>query len=264
MATNDLMNDGPSPAADDRPVVVEVGQLLRLLAQGEINLQGQLLWSSNSSFLVRVSDDELECLAIYKPQQGERPLWDFPDGTLCLREYAAYALSQALGWPQIPPTVLRDGPYGLGAVQFFVDADPDDHFFNIRHEHVPTFQRVAVFDVLVNNADRKAGHCLRDSAGVVWSIDHGLTFNAEPKLRTVIWDYAGQPIPDDLLDDLRSLAAYLDGSEDDEPESGLRQVLERLLLAEEMDMLRLRLEELLEDGHFPQPGQGRNVPWPMV
>lgn len=260
------MSDEPAARANDQPVAVEIERILQLLVQGEIELQGQLLWSSNYSFLARVSDGDLECLAVYKPQRGERPLWDFPDGTLCLREYAAFVVSQVLGWPNIPPTVLRDGPYGLGALQLYIDADPEDHFFNVRDEHPEEFERVALFDALTNNADRKAGHCLRDSAGVVWSIDHGLTFNAEPKLRTVIWDYAGRPIPDELLQDLERLRAQLADSPADQLASqpGVRQVLDRLLSPQEMHLLQLRLEGLIESAHFPQPGAGRSVPWPLV
>jgi hypothetical protein len=247
-----------SQNVNEEPVAIELGQVLRLLAEGEIELQGQLLWSSNYSFLVTVRDGELACLAAYKPQRGERPLWDFPDGTLCLREYATFLVSQALGWGLVPPTMLREGPYGLGSLQFYVDADPEEHFFNLRDEHPAEFQRVALLDVLTNNADRKGGHCLRDRHGHIWCIDHGLTFNAQPKLRTVIWDYAGQPIPPHLLDDLRAFKVRLADPE------GVRQALERLLSPREMQMLQKRLDDLLKVGCFPQPGPGRNVPWPLV
>jgi uncharacterized repeat protein (TIGR03843 family) len=244
----------------EEPVVVEVEfeRILGLLLEGEVELQAQLPWSSNYSFLVNVQDEDLTCLAVYKPQRGERPLWDFPDGTLCLREYAAFVVSQALGWGLVPPTVLREGPHGLGTVQLYVDADPDEHFFNLRDEYPAEFQRVALFDVLVNNADRKGGHCLRDRHGHIWCIDHGLTFNPQPKLRTVIWDYAGQPIPPDLQDDLRVFRGRLTNPD------GLRSTLERLLSPREIKMLQRRLNLLLDDGCFPQPGPGRNVPWPMI
>jgi uncharacterized repeat protein (TIGR03843 family) len=240
------------------PIVVEIERVLQLLVEGEIELQEQVPWSSNYTFLARVHDEELECLAVYKPQRGERPLWDFPDGTLCLREYAAFVVSQVLGWGLVPPTVLRDGPHGMGMLQFYVDADPGEHFFTLRDAHQAEFQRVALFDALTNNADRKGGHCLRDHHGRIWGIDHGLTFNAQPKLRTVIWDYAGQPIPPELLDDLRALKTHLDDSQ------GIRQVLERLLSPQELQTLQERLDDLLASGHFPQPGPGRNVPWPLV
>ena len=249
---------GNSQNRNQEPIAVELERVLQLLQEGEIELHGQIPWSSNYSFLVNVQDQELTGVAVYKPQRGERPLWDFPDGTLCLREYAAFVVSQALGWGLVPPTVLREGPYGLGSFQLYVDADPDDHFFNLREEYPTDFQRVAVFDALVNNADRKGGHCLRDHQGHIWCIDHGLTFNAQPKLRTVIWDYAGQPIPSDLLDDLRKLKAQLTDSTE------MRSVLERLLSPREMNRLRKRLDFLLETGCFPQPGPGRSVPWPLV
>lgn len=251
---------GDSHDTNEEPIVVEVEleRILRLLSEGEVELHAQLPWSSNYSFLVNVWDEELTCLAVYKPQRGERPLWDFPDRTLCLREYAAFVVSQALGWGLVPPTVLREGPYGLGSVQLYVDADPDEHFFNLRDEYPAEFQRVALFDVLVNNADRKGGHCLRDRHGHIWCIDHGLTFNTRPKLRTVIWDYAGQPIPPDLLDDLRALKTQLANP------NGIGSTLERLLSPHEIKMLQRRLDLLLDGGCFPQPGPGRNVPWPLV
>lgn len=247
-----------SDTSRQSPVAIEFQRVLQLLAEGEIELQGQLPWSSNYSFLISVSDKELECLAVYKPQRGERPLWDFADGTLCLREYATFVVSQALGWGLVPPTVLREGPHGLGSLQFFVVADPEEHFFTLRDEHPTEFQRVALFDLLINNADRKGGHCLRDHNGRIWCIDHGLTFHAQPKLRTVIWDYAGQSIPPAFLDDLCDFKAQLADSTD------VRQILETLLSSREMHMLHKRLDDLLQTDRFPQPGPGRNVPWPLV
>jgi hypothetical protein len=247
-----------SEHAHEGPIAVELERVLQLLAEGEIELQGQLLWSSNYSFLTSVRDGELECLAIYKPQRGERPLWDFPQGTLCLREYAAFVVSQALGWELVPPTVLREGPHGLGSLQLYVDADPEEHFFTLRDAYPAEFQRIALFDLLTNNADRKSGHCLRDRNGHIWCIDHGLTFNTQPKLRTVIWDYAGRPIPPALLDDLHAFKAQLTDA------NGVRQSLERLLSSRELRMLHRRLDDLLQTGCYPQPGPGRNVPWPLV
>jgi hypothetical protein len=247
-----------SDTPNGEPIVVELERVLRLLVEGEIELQGQLPWSSNYSFLTTVGDAELHCPAVYKPQRGERPLWDFPEGTLCLREYASYVVSQTLGWGLVPPTVLREGPYGLGSLQLFVDANPNEHYFHIRDEHPAEFQRIALFDVLINNADRKGGHCLRDRSGHIWCIDHGLTFNAQPKLRTVIWDYAGMPIPIDLVNDLRAFREQL------AEQKGVHQILEKLLSTREMRLLRTRTDQLLESNHFPQPGPGRNVPFPLV
>jgi uncharacterized repeat protein (TIGR03843 family) len=253
-ASEDRHDSNEEPIATE----IELERALRLLLEGEIELQGQLPWSSNYSFLVDVFDDELSCSAVYKPQGGERPLWDFPDGTLCIREYAAFVVSEALGWSLVPPTVLRDGPYGLGSVQLYVDADPDEHFFYLRDRFPTEFMRVALFDVLVNNADRKGGHCLRDGFGHIWCIDHGLTFNSQPKLRTVIWDYAGQSIPPDLLEDLSTFKEQLAHP------NGVRSTLERLLSGREMKRFERRLHHLLESRCFPEPGPGRNVPWPMV
>jgi uncharacterized repeat protein (TIGR03843 family) len=244
--------------SNEEPIVVEFERVLQLLLEGEVKIREQLPWSSNYSFLVNVRDEELACAAVYKPQRGERPLWDFPDGTLCLREFAAFAVSQALGWGLVPPTVLRQGPYGLGSFQFYVDADPDEHFFYLREEYPAEFMRVALFDVLVNNADRKGGHCLRDRNGYIWCIDHGLTFSSQPKLRTVIWDYAGRPIPPDLLKDLQAFKDQLAN------DNGIRSTLEQLLSSKEMKMLRRRLDLLVRSSCFPQPGPGRNVPWPLV
>jgi hypothetical protein len=249
---------GESGNPNEEPTTVALERVVQLLVEGDIELQGQLPWSSNYSFLATVRDDDLACTAVYKPQQGERPLWDFPDGTLCLREYAAFVVSQALGWDLVPPTVLREGPYGLGSLQFFVDADPEEHFFNLRDEYPLAFMHVALFDILINNADRKGGHCLRDRNGHIWCIDHGLTFNSQPKLRTVIWDYAGQPIPAEMQKDLRALKTRL-ASHD-----GITSALEHLLNPQEMRTLELRLDIILKSGCFPQPGPGRNVPWPLV
>lgn len=251
---------GDSHDTNEEPIAseIEFERVLRLLTEGEVELEGQLPWSSNYSFLVNVYDEELSCLAVYKPKRGERPLWDFPDGTLCLREHAAYVVSQALDWGLVPPTVLREGPYGLGSVQLYVDADPEEHFFYLRDIFPAEFMQVALFDVLVNNADRKGGHCLRDRVGHIWCIDHGLTFNSQPKLRTVIWDYAGQPIPPNLLNDLRAFQEQLANP------NGVRSTLESLISAREMKMLQRRLDILLQAGCFPEPGPGRNVPWPLV
>ena len=135
-------------------------------------------------------------LAIYKPQQGERPLWDFPRGTLCHREVAAFEVSEALGWAIVPDTVLRDGPAGIGMMQRFVEHDPEEHYFTLLEEHGDEFRRMAAFDVVINNTDRKGGHCLpRDRTARIFGIDHGVSFHAQWKLRTVIWDFGGEPIP---------------------------------------------------------------------
>ncbi len=233
-----------------------------LLATGRIELQGRVPWSSNYTFLVAVRQDESEALAIYKPVRGEQPLWDFPSRTLCRREVAAYLLSVELGWPDIPPVVLRKGPYGLGSVQLYVEADLQEHFFTLRErpEYDEPLRRIALYDVLANNADRKGGHVLKDTANRLWAIDHGLTFHVEYKLRTVIWEYAGQPIPPAWLDTLRALRKALATSS-----SPLSLTLARYIAPEEVTALRSRLDGLLREGIYPLPRKGwRNVPYPLV
>src|SRR6266480_4723092 len=177
-----------------------------LLRDGDARVLGRMPWSSNATFLVELSDGNGELLAIYKPQRGERPLWDFPRGTLCHREVAAYEISRALGWEIVPDTVLRDGPAGIGMMQQFVDHDPDEHYFTLLADHEDAFRRMAAYDVVINNTDRKGGHCLRASEdGRVFGIDHGVSFHPMWKLRTVIWDFAGETIPPDVCTDLRRL-----------------------------------------------------------
>jgi len=240
-------------------VAVGAERLLRLLSQGQMKIVGQVLSSSNLVLLTSVEHEDLQALAIYKPRRGERPLWDFPRGTLCLREVTAYVVSQALGWPLVPPTVLRDGPYGSGALQLYVDADPEANYFTFREKRVSDLLPIALFDVLVNNADRKGGHLLLDAAGRIWAIDNALTFHRESKLRTVIWDFAGWPVPEQYLDDVCRLRERLAGA------SVLLQVLTGLLTGDEIVALRSRLDALLESPVFPHPDSARrHVPWPMV
>jgi uncharacterized repeat protein (TIGR03843 family) len=239
---------------------LDIGDVLTLLAKGEIDIQGVMPWSSNYTLLVTLTHEGLQGLAVYKPRRGERPLWDFPRGTLCQREFAAYLLSAALGWELVPPTVLRDGPYGIGSVQLFIDAQEEEHLFTIQRagEHDWQLERLAAFDIISNNADRKSGHCLKGSDGRLWAIDHGICFHSENKLRTVLWNYAGQPIRDDILADLKSLQARMHRSDYE------IKLLENLLDADEVRALRRRLDRLVQLGRFPDPGGGRNVPWPPV
>jgi uncharacterized repeat protein (TIGR03843 family) len=228
------------------------------LAAGELEILGALVRASNSTFLARATGaDGSSVLAVYKPRRGETPLWDFPDGTLCHREVAAYAVARMLGWPNVPPTVLRDGPEGEGSVQLFVAADPAQHYFTMGPERADDLRKVALFDVVVNNADRKGGHCLLGNDGRVHVVDHGVCFAEEPKLRTVIWDFAGDPVSPTLLTDLRPLADDLAGGP-------LRLELDRLLSGREVEATRRRLDVLLADGIFPAPGPGRPFPWPPL
>jgi hypothetical protein len=235
------------------------GGALQRLRDGDLEILGLLPRSSNYTFLTRVHDDDDPLFAVYKPRRGEAPLWDFPEGTLCNREVAAYVVAEALGWPWVPPTVLRDGPHGTGSVQLFVRFDPERHYLTMREERPDDFRRIALFDVVANNADRKSGHCLfeADDGGRLFSVDHGVCFHDEPKLRTVIWDFAGEEVPSDLLDDLRRLGERL-------ADGPLRAEVGDLLLPAETRALERRLADLVEDARFPEPGPGRPYPWPIV
>ena len=237
-------------------------RVLALLRTGQMEERGLLPYSSNYSFLVTMRDDELELPAVYKPRRGENPLWDFPTGTLCRRETAAYEISAALGWNLVPPTVLRDGTRGLGSVQFFIDCDPNVHYFSMQEDarYATALRQLSLFDYLVNNADRKAGHCLFGADQRMWAIDHGICFHSEYKLRTVIWEYSGQPIADDLLEKLTGLEDALT-----EPDGPLNLILDNLLSRPERTALCDRLERLLAVGCHPAPPpHQRNYPWPPI
>lgn len=257
----------------------------RLLAElPELELLGILQGASNYTFLAQLGPHPpAGLMAVYKPARGESPLWDFEAGTLYQREVAAYRLSRALGWPRIPPTVVRDqAPHGVGAMQLYVEADRR-HFLSeqARQRESPpgradarpssphsgedlgpaarrAWLRIALFDVITNNADRKSGHCLFDAKDQVWVIDHGLTFHTDPKLRTVIWDFSGEPMPPDLCDDLeRTLIEVEKGS--------LAEELEQLLLPGEVRVLKRRLRGVLDPSwRFPEPTSAWSVPWPPV
>lgn len=241
---------------------IDTDAILALLSKGELTLSGLIPWSSNYTFLGTVTAGERSAQVIYKPIRGERPLWDFPRGTLAKRETAAYVVCRALGWDFVPPTVLRRGPHGAGSVQLFMDVDQNAHFFTFRDD--PAFrqnlQALCLFDIVTNNADRKGGHCLAASPGRIVAIDQGLCFHVEDKLRTVIWDFAGEPIPADLTAALGHLVAELAG-----PESALVAALTPLLTRGEIARTRQRGEELLDAGHFPFPPEDRRpYPWPLV
>jgi uncharacterized repeat protein (TIGR03843 family) len=212
-------------------------------------------WSSNQTYLVHLCLDGAEMQAIYKPHRGERPLWDFPGG-LFRREIAAYELSVALGWDLVPETVLReDAPIGPGSLQRFVSADFEQHYFTLLEEpqHRRQLRRIAVFDLVANNADRKSGHCLLAPDGHIWAIDHGLCFHADPKLRTVIWDFGGEPLDAEDRDAVARLSL-----------SGLPAVLTDLLGPDETESLLARCAAVARRKTFPDPGSGRPYPWPLV
>ncbi len=225
-----------------------------ILASGTVHVKGRMPWSSNATFLAEVALDGATALAIYKPERGERPLWDFPSG-LYKREIAAYLLSEALGWGLVPLTIARDGPYGEGSLQLFVHADFEQHFFTLVENpaHHDRLRRVCVFDLLANNADRKSGHCLLGPDGAIYAIDHGLTFHVDPKLRTVIWSFGGEPIPDRLLDDVRRVF-----------DAGLPPALAALLSSGERKVLAARARAILNAGCFPRDNSGYRYPWPVV
>jgi hypothetical protein len=233
------------------------GEILAVLARGELEILGLLPRSTNFTYLARIRDGSDELLAVYKPREGEAPLWDFPEGTLYRREVAAYELATALGWPRVPPTLHRDGPEGVGSVQRFLPFDVAEHYFTMQDDlrWTAAFRRVALFDAVANNADRKAGHCLLAEDGDLFFIDHGVCFNLEPKLRTVIWEFAGERIRDEELDDLRALRARYDD---------VRPRLLELLDPLEVEVTRARLESLIETARFPEPGPDRPYPWPPV
>jgi uncharacterized repeat protein (TIGR03843 family) len=234
-------------------------EITEILEQGRLDVVGRMRYSSNATFLVNVAHGGVELPAVYKPRRGERPLWDFPDGTLCRREVAAYELSKALGWGIVPVTVLRDeGPAGPGALQQFVAHDPGDHYFTLLEAQRDRFRTFAAFDVALNNTDRKAGHCLYDPVNdIVVGIDHGLAFHATWKLRTVIWDFAGEPVPPALVEDLCRVEA--------ETRSGALRSLVELLSEPEIAAMLTRVHRLLRTGSFPEPDEGHHsLPWPMV
>jgi len=249
--TLDSINQGTDSTISESTLV--------LLKEGEMEEHGVIPWSSNYAFLATITFGEQETLGIYKPRRGERPLFDFPAGTLHRREAAAYLLSESLGWGLVPPTVLRTGPYGPGSVQLFIDNDPELHYLNVYPRHGDEYRRIALFDVVANNADRKAGHCLLDRDNRVWSIDHGICFHALPKLRTVIWEFAGEPIPANDLAALKRMAEHL------HPGQPLAVEFRQLLNEEEVAAVRDRLEALISSNHFPIPNPNRrNYPWPPI
>ncbi len=228
--------------------------VVEVLTHGDLTVKGRLPDSSNATLLVEACHNGVTTLGVYKPERGERPLWDFPRG-LFRRELAAWQLSEALGWGLVPLTVERDGPYGEGSVQLFVHADFEQHYFTLREDarHHDQLRRMCAFDVVSNNADRKGGHCLLAPDGTIYGIDNGLCFHVEPKLRTVIWDFAGEPLPLEIQRDLERLVAR-----------PLPPALRALLAPEECSILVRRARALAKSGRFPTDTVGRGYPWPLV
>jgi len=219
-----------------------------------VTIKGRLPCSSNQTFLVELALEGVSTLAVYKPARGERSLWDFPPG-LFKREIAAYHLSEALGWGLVPLTLRRDGPYGDGSLQLFVQADFEQHYFTLRENpaHRERLQRVCLFDLVANNADRKSGHCLVGPDGRIYAVDNGLTFHAEPKLRTVIWDFGDEEIPTSMLEDVRRALG-----------TGLPGALAQFLDRDEQRALLARARAVLRHRRFPIDASGHRYPWPLV
>jgi hypothetical protein len=255
------MEQSPSPESQtDGAEAVELAddEAAPILLEGEI-LGGQRIpWSSNYTFLVLIDAGPGKFLrAVYKPRDGEMPLSDFPSGSLYKREHAAFLLSQAIGWPPVPLTLVRDGPYGVGSMQLYVETDPRVTYFDMIADNRDKLWRFMAFDLLSNNADRKGGHCLLGEDGTIWSIDHGLTFHPDFKVRTVMLEFWGEPIPSDIVADLKVFKDRLSADE------GLTSSLAELLTSDEVDRLVKRLDAILESPMVPQLDPRRNVPWPL-
>ncbi|MGP4003195.1 SCO1664 family protein [Streptomyces sp. 8N706] len=283
------MTSGPSCAeagdGTQEPPRPDGAAAYDLLVRGELTVRGRIRGASNAVLHCAVELDGQRADCVYKPVAGERPLWDFPDGTLAQREVAAYELSRATGWDLVPPTVLRDGPYGEGMCQLWIEADPAAELLALIDGEEPgpgwkavgfadvgegrtallvhaddaRLRRLAVLDAVINNGDRKGGHLLPTPDGRLYAIDHGVTFNAEDRLRTLLWGWAGEPLTDEAVEVLRRLSADLtDGG-------GLATRLRELVTEAETDAVRDRIGALLREGRHPEPsGQWPAIPWPPV
>ncbi len=244
---------GWSPLPAHELITSDVPDPIAFLINAEPEIEGRMPWSSNATFLATLRCGDVVRQAIYKPVRGERPLWDFEPG-LHKRERAAYLLSEHLGIGAVPPTVIRDGPYGEGSFQWFVDADHSEHYFTIfeKFEHLhDQLREIAVLDVLANNTDRKSGHCLL-AHDRVWAIDQGLCFSAPFKLRTVIWEFSDEPIDDALLDRVAALVERIPID------------VAALLSEDEIAAMQYRAVKLVEERVFPSDSTGHRYPWPMV
>lgn len=226
-----------------------------LIESGEISVEGRLVDASNATLFVTISNGAGEMKAIYKPIAGERPLWDFPDGNLASRERAAYLISQALGINCVPLTILRDGPFGIGSVQEWIDIDESVDLEVYFRQDRPELREVALFDAIINNTDRKIGHLLPTVAGVLFVCDHGVTFHVEDKLRTVLWQWAGAPLTSDERSKIETLISAISNNEIPD--------LPTLITEAEIDALKKRCEELLATNSFPEPNPDwPHIPWP--
>jgi uncharacterized repeat protein (TIGR03843 family) len=234
-------------------VAPEVHQLLK---HGAITSLQHIPWGSNYTFAATLEFEGRQGIGVYKPQRGERPLWDFPHGTLYLRERAAYIASAAFGWASIPPTVIRSGPHGVGSVQLYVDSEPPRSIRELQRSDNLDLARAAAFDFMTNNADRKAGHLLRDAAGKIWWIDHGLCFNIEPKVRTVLLHFCGEAVPAPVLAEIASFRS------NSECVRAVGEVLATLIEPEEVEIFLKRVDWLLDRGRYPNLDPYHSNPWP--
>ena len=253
MTNADEGDDSESPFRARDPL--STSEALEILTTSEIEVLGRMPYSSNATFLVDLRvNGGVPAQAIYKPEAGEQPLWDFP-GSLYRREVGAYVLSEQLGWGHVPPTIEVDGPAGIGSLQLFIPAIFDEHYFTLLEEEKfhSAFKEICAFDFVANNTDRKGGHILLGEDDELWAIDNGLSFHQEFKLRTVIWDFAGDDISERVRDGLTSLL-------DDGLDSGLK----KLLTPFERDAVLTRARSLLHAGVYPTDPTGRRYPWPMV
>jgi hypothetical protein len=245
---------GPAPDAALRPPRDD-DEARTLLLDGQIDLEGRMLDASNVTLVGAIRTATLAAECVYKPVAGERPLWDFPDGTLAGREVSAYLVSEATGWRVVPPTVLRDGPFGPGMVQLWVDGDASVDLAAFVRRDLPALRRMAVFDAVINNADRKGGHIIPTADGHVYGVDHGICFSVDPKLRTLLWRWAGKPLTTEAVEVLERLTDDLLGD--------LGEQLHEHLTRREVRRTQQRVAELLRTGRHPEPsGEWPALPWP--
>jgi hypothetical protein len=258
-ADDDVRAASLTGSADGRVDGLDLDGVLELLRRGELDVEGRLVDASNATLYCVVAADGVEAACVYKPIAGERPLWDFPDGTLAYREVAAYEVSAATGWEVVPPTVLREGPFGPGMCQLWIDVDERVDLTVLARSDHPDLRRMAVFDAVVNNADRKGGHLLPTDEGHVYGVDHGVCFAVEDKLRTLLWRWRGQPLTDEATEVLRRLATDLDGGRP----AALGRRLRSLLAGHEVAATKARVRRLLSTGVHPSPSEDwPAIPWP--
>jgi uncharacterized repeat protein (TIGR03843 family) len=229
--------------------------MTNLLESGAITVEGRLVDASNATLFVSITDGVNSTTAIYKPVAGERPLWDFPDGNLANRERAAFLIDHALGFNHVPKTILRDGPFGVGMVQLWIDIDEEIDLEDFFRMNDPQLREVALFDAIINNTDRKIGHLIPEKGGHLYICDHGVTFHAEDKLRTVLWQWAGERLTAVEIGTLESLRSYLESQDANE--------LHGLLTQEEISAMKVRIEKLISTSIFPEPNpEWPHIPWP--